>query len=166
MVSYNCSQVSLPSLLHTGSCMSFCNVLFSFIMTLFKSTCQRNVITDFSYTRAATYFDSDETFGPVDLSVVVIRVTRTTSINPHLLVCVTVMQLMCPLLLHSDNTETQLSFNKITIQSNKLQVTSGQYCYWLTEGPAICHLCVAPQHISINFICKHIHTACINTISR
>ena len=61
--------------------MSFCNVLFSFILTLFKSTCQRNVITDFSYTRAATYFDSDETFGPVDLSVVVIRVTRTTSIS-------------------------------------------------------------------------------------
>ena len=130
-----------------------------------KSTCQRNVITDFSYTQAATYFDSDETFGPVDLSVVVIRVTSSTSINPHLLVCVTVQQIMCPLL-HSDNTETQLSFNKIAILSNKLLVTSGQYCYWLSESPAICHLCVAPQHISINCIFKHIHTVSINNYNQ
>ena len=51
-------------------------------------------------------------------------------------------------------------FNKISIQTYKLQMTSGQGSHWLIES-----LCIARLYqISVHFILKHIHTEIVCAI--
>ena len=55
---------------------------------MFQYTSERNSVIDVVMLEQ-TYSDCDKTVDPVNLSVAVIRVTCSTSINPHLLICVT-----------------------------------------------------------------------------
>ena len=51
-------------------------------------------------------------------------------------------------------------FNKISIQTYKFQMTSGQGSHWLIES-----LCIARLYqISVHFILKHIHTEIVCAI--
>ena len=59
-------------------------------------------------------------------------------------------------------------FNNAVIQSNRLQVASGQGNHWLIKSPTILYRCVAcPYEIFVNYVfVKHIFAANIYTISR
>jgi len=73
--------------------------LWYFILILSTYIYQsKNTLTECNGRNSMTHFDSDDTIGPVNLSVVVIHVTCPTSINPHLLICDSDMS---PLLFHN-----------------------------------------------------------------